>query len=120
MDGSELRLIHGGARGADTLADQVAVELDIRKRVYEADWTADCTKRCKPGHRRPRGNSTICPAAGVYRNEYMADLLDRWRHQGHSVQVLAFPGGSGTAHMIDYCEQIGVPVSLQYVNGAAT
>lgn len=115
MDGDELRLIHGGARGADTLADEVAVELGITKRIYNADWTGECQDRCRPDHRRPReGGGTICPAAGNYRNEKMADILDRWRHQGHSVQVLAFPGGNGTAHMVAYCEQIGVPVSYQY------
>lgn len=112
--GPDLRLLHGAAPGADTLADEVAEALGIIKRTYPADWTGACISRCKDGHRKMQGGRSICPAAGIYRNEQMADLVASWMHQQHSGQLIAFPGGNGTAHMMSYCEQVGIPVDPQW------
>jgi hypothetical protein len=68
-------IIHGAARGADTLAQQWA---DERKQLclrFPADW-----------NRYGR-------AAGIYRNTEMLE-------QGEPDLVVAFPGGRGTENMI--------------------
>lgn len=65
-------LAHGNARGADTLADEWCVLRGIPRTKYHADW-------------KGLGN-----AAGMARNRRM---LDEFRPD----EVIAFPGGSGTA-----------------------
>jgi hypothetical protein len=78
-------LIHGGARGADTLAADWALERDVLCNAYVADWGRDGK------------------AAGPIRNQQMIDL-------GKPHMVIAFPGGKGTADMIRKAEAAGVPV----------
>jgi hypothetical protein len=64
-----LTIIHGGARGADSLADQWAVVNWVPFEKYKADWDT---------HGR---------AAGPIRNQQMLDTgID---------YVIAFPGGKG-------------------------
>lgn len=65
----------GGARGAEELASQWAMEHGIPSVTFAADWDT-------PG----RG-------AGPIRNQRM---LDEWKPD----VVLAFPGGTGTADMV--------------------
>ena len=67
-------VVHGGARGADTMAGEWAVARSISVEVYAADWQR---------HRR---------SAGPKRNQQMADA-------GADLCV-AFPGGKGTADMV--------------------
>jgi len=62
------KIIHGGARGADTIADEWAEDHDIPRVVYEADWGK---------HGR---------AAGPIRNQQMLD-------EGKPELVGAKPGG---------------------------
>ena len=69
---SDLAVVHGGAKGADWLAGQVAKSLGLEVRVYKADW------------------STHGKAAGAFRNEEMAKVADF---------CIALPGGTGTADM---------------------
>lgn len=78
-------LIHGAARGADSLADQWAKKCGIPVEVYPADW------------------ETYKRAAGMIRNRQM--LID-----GRPDLVIAFPGGTGTAGMIRIATEAGVPV----------
>lgn len=52
-------IISGGARGADALAERLAIEHDIKLTVYPADWK---TMGFKAGHIR---NSLIVDAADV-------------------------------------------------------
>lgn len=78
-------LIRGGARGADTLAEQWAESLEIDIERYPANWSKD-------------GN-----AAGPIRNARMLT-------EGKPDLVVAFPGGRGTADMIRQAEAAGVPV----------
>lgn len=77
-------IVQGGATGADWLAKEWA---DIRKvncQTYKAKWV-------RYGKR-----------AGSVRNQEMLDSgLDF---------LIAFPGGTGTAHMMKICEEAGVPI----------
>ena len=78
-------VIHGGARGADALAGDIAGRvLGFPVEVYPADWYS---------HGK---------AAGPIRNQKMLDTgIDL---------VLAFPGGRGTADMIRRARKAGVKV----------
>lgn len=78
-------LIHGAARGADTLAADWAAVQGIEVWAFPANWNRD--KK----------------AAGPIRNAAMLRTA-----QPHG--VVAFPGGSGTADMIQRAEEAGVKV----------
>lgn len=78
-------LIEGGAPGADSMARTWATKRGIRVETEHADWK-------KYGK-----------AAGPIRNELM---LTKWAPDG----VVAFPGGKGTAGMIEKAEAAGVKV----------
>lgn len=96
--GVGLRVMHGDARGLDTIVDTVARSLGITTKAFPADWG--------------RGKR-----AGIERNEHMGQLLVKWENQGHSVEVIAFPGGRGTAHMARFAEQLGLNVTHIPVDG---
>lgn len=68
-------VVHGGARGADTLAGRWAQERGLLCHVFPADWET---------HGR---------AAGPIRNQKMLT-------EGAPDYVIAFPGGAGTADMV--------------------
>ena len=75
MTNEDLRIVQGGASGADAMARRWADEHGYDSVTYEADW-------------RNEGR-----AAGPRRNTRMLD--------GECVSmVVAFPGGSGTADMV--------------------
>jgi len=78
-------IIHGGAEGADSLADEWALVNWCSILEYPADWK-------KYGK-----------AAGPIRNTQM--LI----HSKPDL-VLAFPGGAGTANMVKLAEAAGVEV----------
>ena len=78
-------LIHGAARGADSLADAWARSRGVPAHAFPADWAA---------HGK---------AAGFRCNEAML-------RQGRPELVVAFPGGRGTAHMVSLAKAAGVPV----------
>jgi len=78
-------IIHGAARGADSLADDYGSERGLRVIRYPADWNT---------HKK---------AAGPIRNRLM--LTDGQPHV-----IVAFPGGNGTADMIRQGKKAGVPV----------
>lgn len=80
-------IIHGGAKGADTLADQWAKKYAIPVVRMDALWDAHGKQ------------------AGGLRNQAMLDLL-------HPDAVLAFPGGNGTADMVRRAEKAGLPVQV--------
>ena len=77
-------VVHGGARGADTLAGLIAKRLGHSVKVYQADW------------------ATYHKAAGGVRNQQMLDSGVDW--------VIAFAGGRGTADMVRRAQKRGVPV----------
>lgn len=88
-------IIEGGAPGADTMARRWAQGRNIPCLTFHADWA-------KYG-----------PAAGPIRNQQMID-------HGGVDHAIAFPGGKGTADMIDRCIENGtiflfdVATSLYY------
>jgi hypothetical protein len=90
--GAGLRILHGDARGIDSLAQRWAEHFGVRVKAYPADWG--------------RGKR-----AGIERNEHMAGLLLSWEALGHTTEILAFPGGRGTAHMASFSEQLGLSVT---------
>ena len=116
---TRLIVVHGAASGADAHAERWAQEhkragVDCRR--FPADWEADCTPHCQPGHRRPRRDShgTYCPAEGHYRNQRMVDHVIQYAEPG-SARVLAFHStiqlpNSGTSHCARRAEAAGLPV----------
>jgi hypothetical protein len=80
-----VRVIHGGASGADNAAHFWAGYNRIPVDVYEAHWNR-------------HGN-----AAGILRNQRMLD-------EGKPDLVVAFPGGAGTADMVRRARRAGLPV----------
>jgi len=81
----DLVIIHGAARGADSLAGYWAKANHIPVEEYPADW-------------KQHGKG-----AGSIRNQRMLD-------EGRPDAVLAFPGGVGTADMIRRARAAGLPV----------
>jgi hypothetical protein len=93
--GDKLRVIHGAARGADTLVDQAAKALGVPVKsfpVTDEDW-------------RNQGK-----AAGHIRNAAMAAYAEMCRAKGHTTQLLAFDGGAGTSGMMAECERRQISV----------
>lgn len=78
-------IIHGGASGADSIADDYSVVNWCDVQVFPADWKT---------HGR---------AAGPIRNQQMID-------EGKPDLVVAFPGGRGTADMVRRAKAAGIPV----------
>jgi len=78
-------VIHGGARGADTMAGEWARRRGISYTVYEANWELEDR------------------AAGPIRNKRMLD-------EGTPDLIIAFPGGRGTANMIRQATERGFEV----------
>lgn len=78
-------VVHGDARGADSLAANWAAKRGVPHQCFVADW-------------RQYGKS-----AGMKRNLRM--LLE-----GKPAMVVAFPGSAGTQNMVGQAMQRGVPV----------
>ncbi|MGD9590818.1 MAG: SLOG family protein [Pyrinomonadaceae bacterium] len=77
-------VIHGGARGADALAERWCQEHKVHSAVVKPDW------------------DYYGKMAGILRNEAMLAL-------GPDL-VIAFRGGKGTAHMVKIAKKAGIPV----------
>lgn len=78
-------IIQGGAKGADSLAKQWAIEHEVKNETYYANW-------------RKHGKK-----AGPIRNQTMLD-------QGKPTMVIAFPGSSGTKDMVSRAKKAGLEV----------
>lgn len=78
-------IIHGGATGADSLANSWAVYNSVTVEQHNADWSK---------HGR---------AAGPIRNGEMIRL-------GKPDLVVAFPGGTGTANAVRQAKEAGITV----------
>jgi hypothetical protein len=76
-------VIAGGARGADTMAEEWAKAQGIACEIYMADWDGLGSK------------------AGPIRNQRML-------HEGKPDLVIAFPGGRGTADMVRRAREAGI------------
>jgi hypothetical protein len=77
-------LMHGGATGVDQFAGEWAASRGVQRYICHAQWD-------KYGK-----------AAGPKRNARMLE----WKPD----VVIAFPGGAGTANMVQQAEAAGVPV----------
>ena len=78
-------VIHGGATGADALAESWAAYNKVARQCFPAQW------------------GKLGKAAGPERNQRMID-------EGRPDFVLAFPGGKGTEDMVRRARAAGVPV----------
>ena len=87
-----LNIWHGGATGADALAGAFADANRCSNVPFPADWKGDGR------------------AAGPKRNERMVALAASHKRNGHTVVVLAFPGGRGTADCVRRAKAHGLPV----------
>lgn len=96
----DVAVIHGGAPGADTLADRWAHAANVNP---------------------PKGCTCAMPLAvpplesdgerrNLIRNAKMLGILLARRAPGHKIGVVAFPGGSGTRHMSEIAFRAGVKV----------
>lgn len=85
---TEMTLVHGAARGADTLAAQVAADLGWEIEAYPADW------------------DVLGKRAGYARNAQMV-------HSGVDM-LIAFPKGEskGTRHAITLAERAGIRMKV--------
>lgn len=88
--GTPTFVISGGATGADTLAEEWRKDCLLPGVVLEADWDA---------HGR---------SAGHKRNSLMLTSLRLFKDARKL--VIAFPGGDGTADMVEQAEAAGVEV----------
>jgi predicted Rossmann-fold nucleotide-binding protein len=86
-EAGELVVVHGGARGADSLARAFAARHGLPCLVYRAGWD-------RYGKR-----------AGPLRNQRMLD-------EAKPDLVVAFPGGRGTADTVARALRAGVPVRM--------
>ena len=77
-------IIHGAARGADSLAQDYAIKSHIPYKAYPADW------------------NTHGKSAGIKRNLLMLNENPKY--------VIGFYGGNGTAHMLSISRNKGIPV----------
>ena len=82
---SDIFIIHGAAKGADSLAQTFCINNNVEYKAYPADWD-------KYGK-----------SAGYKRNTQM--LVE-----GKPDLVIAFPGGKGTSMMCKIAEEAGVDV----------
>lgn len=76
-------VIHGAARGADTLGGAWAESKNIPVTKFPANWN-------------------LGKAAGFIRNQQMLD-------QNPDI-VIAFPGGNGTKHTVETAKKMGIRV----------
>lgn len=78
-----MEIIHGGARGADTLAGLFAKMFGLKCHIFPAEW------------------DSYGKGAGPIRNQKMLD-------EGKPTIVIAFPGGADTADMIKRAKKAGI------------
>jgi len=101
---SEVTIVHGGARGADTFAGQVANDLGMIEELHEANWDS-CGPDCNQSHKRQRyDGSWYCPRSGFVRNAEMVNL-------GADICLAFYKGASkGTDMCAKLAEQAGIKV----------
>lgn len=81
MGFGRLTVVHGAARGADSMAAQWTLDVPgVLELPYAADWIGPCAASCRPGHRQKRNDGAeYCPAAGAHRNQRMVNQVARFK-----------------------------------------
>lgn len=85
-------IVHGGATGADSLAEKFAKEYEIPSLRVPAQW------------------KKFGVPAGPIRNAQMLDFMGI-----HPDLVVAFPGGPGTANMVKLARNTGIGFDILVV-----
>ena len=88
LHGCPLKVVHGKARGADTMAGAWARRMALHEAAVPVDTAVD----------------GAWPAAGCMRNQRMLD-------SHHPDLVVAFPGRNGTADMLRRARRAGIDVA---------
>jgi hypothetical protein len=102
----KLRIVHGGAKGADALADAWCKRNHIDHKAYPAAWgDLTATPRLVRYHFNGAPYNAL---AGANRNQQMLD-------EEPINFVLAFPGGTGTADMVRRAKAAGI-ANIREVN----
>ena len=100
MFGTDILLISGGARGLDTLALGWAYDREINAMRVPAKWKTEGRK------------------AGIMRNAEMLRIaIQAFMKEDANVVMVAFPGGIGTADMVDRMLNLGDALGNQAKNG---
>lgn len=97
-------LVHGNARGADTIAGRIGDALDLVVEAHPAQWTPtpETPKECI----RYRNGRAYDVRAGHMRNDEMVAL-------GADLALAFWDGGSpGTAGMIEKVRAAGIPLEV--------
>ncbi|HEY4355984.1 MAG TPA: DUF2493 domain-containing protein [Acidobacteriaceae bacterium] len=100
-DNGPLVIIHGAAKGADTLAKDWAEWRRFECIGFPAKW--DDISHPDAVIREHADGRKYNLLAGFWRNREMLE-------EGKPDLVIAFPGGDGTAHMVKLAKQAGVEV----------
>jgi hypothetical protein len=93
LHGQITEIIHGGARGADYMAEIVYIywveegKRQIKRTCIDADW------------------ETHGKRAGPIRNQQLVDLKPDW--------CIPMPGGKGTEDCIKRCKKAGIPLFIR-------
>jgi len=87
----EITIISGGARGADSLAEQYAKEHNLPIKIFKANWS-------------------IGKSAGYKRNELMHEFISNFPDRG----IIAFWDNKsrGTAHNFELAKKYNTPLKL--------
>jgi hypothetical protein len=112
-----LTLVHGAAKGADSLAERWWEERrrhGVERDEFPARWEDPCVEgACKPGHRRERKNgSTFCPAQGNYRNQRIVDHVAPHLPHALLLAIFAQPHSTGTLDCLRRGIAAGIPYRL--------
>jgi hypothetical protein len=101
---SDVTIVHGGARGADTFAGQVARDLGMVEEPHPANWDS-CGPECNRTHKRQRPNGDwYCPRSGFVRNAEMVSL-------GADICLAFYKGASkGTDMCAKLANKSGIPL----------
>ena len=87
----DIIIVHGGARGADSLASLFCAQNNIQEKIFNAEWD-------KYGKK-----------AGYIRNLEMSNFLNNQRRLDNGIFALIFPGGRGTQNMHVLCIENKIP-----------
>lgn len=85
--GRRIAILQGGARGADALAKLWAINRKMPHIEHPAEW------------------DRLGRSAGYARN---TEMLNEWLPD----KVIAFPGGRGTAHMVNCARNVGTHIRI--------